>query len=217
MVTRLSILAGARTSPLSRAQFQEVSDQVGSLISLVPVFVETTGDLDLVSSLRNLEKTDFFTKELDQMLQEGKIRIAIHSAKDLPGQMASGLSLIALTKGLDPRDSLVFRPGESLDTLPKNGVIATSSHRREAVVASLRSDLSFIDLRGTIGQRLSLLETGVADGVVIAESALIRLKLTHLNRMILPGDTVPFQGRLAIVARSSDEEMRSLFSPLDAR
>lgn len=201
---------GARNSPLSRAQFEEVR----GAYELIPVWVETTGDIDKTTSLRHLDKTNFFTKELDEMLLRGEIRAAVHSAKDLPDPLPTGLSLIALTKGIDPRDSIVFRSGENLEMAK---IIATSSSRREDMVRLLRSHLQFVDLRGTIGERLSLLETGVVDGVVVAEAALIRLGLTHLHRLILPGETTPLQGRLAILARSEDEEMRRLFRPLDDR
>lgn len=210
----MTILVGARSSPLSRAQFEEVRNALQCGSSLEPVWVQTTGDIDKQTSLRALDKTNFFTKELDEMLLQGKIRISIHSAKDLPDPIPKGLSLIALTKGVDPRDSLVFRPHENLAMIR---TIATSSERREEVVRSLRSGLRFVDLRGTIGERLALLEKRVVDGVVVAEAALIRLGLTHLNRLILPGETAPMQGRLAILSQEGDEEMSRIFKPLDAR
>lgn len=208
----MKILVGARSSPLSRAQFEEVQRDLKGLLE--PIWVETTGDLDKKSSLRRLDKTDFFTKELDEMLLEGKIRLAIHSAKDLPEPLPKGLSLVALTKGVDSRDSIVFRFGESLETAVR---IATSSLRREEAVRSLKANLIFVDLRGTIGERLSLLEKGSVDGVVVAEAALIRLKLNSLNRLILPGETTPNQGKLAVVARVDDKEMRDLFVSMDGR
>jgi hydroxymethylbilane synthase len=208
----MKIVVGARSSPLSRAQFEEVRKTLPRGIEFMPVWVKTTGDIDKQTSLRNLDKTNFFTKELDEMLLQGEIRISIHSAKDLPDPIPDGLSLVALTKGVDPRDSLVFRSNENLDTA---SLIATSSERREAVLCSLRSGLRFVDLRGTIGERLALLENGTVDGVVVAEAALIRLGLTHLNRLILPGETVPLQGRLAILARKEDQEMHCLFCRLD--
>lgn len=207
------ILAGCRSSPLSRVQFNEVQQMVGGSL-LEPVWVDTIGDKDQNTSLRELEKTDFFTRELDQMLLNKTIRIAIHSAKDLPEPLPKGLSVVGLTQCLDPRDSLVLRPQDTLKSLPWGAKIATSSVRRENAVKKLRSDFYFIDVRGTIEKRLSLLDTGAADGVVIAEAALIRLKLKHINRIILNDESVPLQGRLAIVARSEDHAMRALFATL---
>lgn len=214
------IRVGARSSPLSLVQLEEVQQLIHlhyPHITFEPVTVMTTGDLDQKSSLRMMGKSDFFTKEVDNLLLTGKCRIAIHSAKDLPDPLPKGVVMIALTKGLDPSDSLVFRLGESLHTLPPGATIATSSERREEAVKQLRTDLCFIDIRGTIQQRLNKLETHQADAVVVAEAALIRLGLTHLNRMRLPGETVPNQGQLAIMARHGDDEMETLFRILDCR
>lgn len=211
-----TISVGARSSPLSRAQVEEVQAELLTH-RLEPLWVETIGDSDQKTSLRTLQKTDFFTKEIDAMLFAETCRIAVHSAKDLPDPLPKGLAIAAVTQGVDSSDSLVFRSNESLETLPTGAKVATSSIRREECVQQLRPDLSFIDIRGTIGQRLQKLDSGEADGVVIAEAALIRLGLTHLNRIKLPGETVEGQGKLAILARESDEEMLCLFAPLDSR
>lgn len=211
----MKIFVGARASSLSRAQVAEVLSEIQYFhpeIIFEMVWVETAGDLDMNTSLRHLGKTNFFTRELDQMLLAGEIQIAIHSAKDLPEPIPEALSVAALTKGLDSRDSLVLRDGMTLKALPSGARIATSSIRREENVKNLRSDLTFIDVRGTIEKRLEMLEKNEADGVVVAEAALMRLNLTHLNRIFLAGDTVPLQGRLAIVTRSANAEMISLFS-----
>ncbi len=182
------MLVGARSSKLSHAQVEEVQSELG--ISFAVKWVQTMGDLDQTTSLRNMEKSDFFTRELDQMLIHGEIDAAIHSAKDLPEPLPKGLKIAYLSKGVDPRDSLVIK---------KEPVkfVATSSARREGAVRSLFPDCAFIDLRGTVEERL---EKDV-DGVVVAEAALIRLKLTHLKRLFLPGPTAPLQGKIAIVCR----------------
>lgn len=212
------ILIASRTSPLARAQVEEF---IAEILKYHPGlifethFVETTGDLDQKTSLRTLDKTDFFTKEVDALLLAGKCRIAVHSAKDLPEPLPAGLAIAALTKGVDPSDSLVIKAGITLDRLPTSPVIATSSVRREETVSQLLPGARFIDLRGTIHKRLDVLEQGKADGVVLAEAALIRLKLTHLNRIRLPGPTVPLQGQLAVVVRKEDSEMMSLFAAID--
>lgn len=214
------IAVGSRKSPLAQAQVLEVLQELlqhHPHIRFDTLYTDTYGDRDRKTSLRSLDKTDFFTKEVDELLLNKTCRIAIHSAKDLPDPLPKGLTIIAITKGVDSSDVLVLRPNETLNTLPKNSVIATSSTRREEMVKLLRNDLSFIDLRGTIQERLHKLETKEADGIVVAEAALIRLNLTHLNRIYLPGKTTPFQGQLAIMARKDDIEMATLFHPLDSR
>lgn len=204
-----SIKIGARDSLLSRKQVEEVFSELDCAYD--PLWMKTQGDFDKKQSLRTLNKTNFFTKELDEALLNGVVDVTIHSAKDLPDPLAEGLEIIALTKGVDPSDSLVLREGESLR---KGMVIGTSCLRREQIVATLQEGLDFVDIRGTIRERLDLLYEKKVDGVVIAEAALIRLDLLHLNRIALPGETAALQGRLAVLARKGDQKMRALFSPL---
>lgn len=211
----MKLQVGARSSPLSRVQVAEVKSALTAVhphIDFSMSWVETTGDLDKQTSLRTLEKTNFFTKELDALLLSGAIQVAIHSAKDLPEPLPAGLELIALTKGIDPRDALVLQEGMCWESLPKGARVATSSLRREEIVRQMRADLTFLDLRGTIEERLAKLDRGEADAVVIAEAALIRLGLTHRNRLFLPGETAPLQGKLALVARADDKAMQELFA-----
>lgn len=211
---------GARKSPLSRAQVEEIFFEIGKFYSDVvfeTIFIDTTGDLDQKTSLRTMEKTNFFTKELDELLKNGKCRIAVHSAKDLPDTLENGLKIAAITKGVDSRDVLILREGETVSSLKKNAVIALSSIKREEAVKKLRDDFLFQDIRGPIHTRLEVLNSKKADGVVIAEAALIRLKLTHLTRVYLDGKTTPLQGQLTILTRADDSEMLKLFSCLDVR
>lgn len=216
----MSFSVAARSSPLSRAQVREVlallREQTPDAAFDVH-YVETSGDLDQKTSLRGLDKTDFFTREVDALVLAGTCQLAVHSAKDLPASIPSGLKLIALTHGQDPADVLVLRENETLASLPAGAVIATSSERREESVKKLRNDLIFNDLRGTIETRLANLYTREADGVVVAEAALIRLGLAHLNRIRLADDTVPMQGQLAILAHENDRALENLFRPLDSR
>lgn len=212
------IKAAARSSPLSRKQVEEIQAAVRCFhpdLSFDIKWVETTGDRDKITSLRTIEKSDFFTREIDQMVQSGDVRIAIHSAKDLPDPMPQDLKIFALTRGIDARDMLVMRDGVTIDSLPPRATVATSSQRREESVLQIRHDLSFVDLRGTIEERLALLDQNKVDAVVVAEAALIRLGLTNRNRFPLPGPTAQWQGRLAVVGRREDTEMISLFQPLD--
>jgi hydroxymethylbilane synthase len=205
---------GARSSPLSRVQVYEACRNL--TLDWEPVWVETRGDLDKTTSLRTLEKTDFFTHEIDELLLRGEIRIGIHSAKDLPSPMPDGLCVAARTPSIDPRDAMVLRQGASLASLPPTPLIATSSERREKAARLLRADFRFQDLRGTIAERLQVLEASAVDGVIIAESAILRLGLTHLNRVYLPGETAEGQGQIAVVCRSSDLEMISLWKQICA-
>ncbi len=212
-----TIITCARTSPLSRIQVAEVLHELQNFhphIRFEPIWVSTTGDKDQKTSLMDLEKSNFFTKELDDMVIDRQCRIAIHSAKDLPSPLPKGLQIVAITKGLDPRDALVFRTPHTLDSLPSQAIIGTSSRRRQELISKRRSDLRFYDVRGAIHKRLQLLDEGIVDALLIAECALIRLGLTHLPREIFDDETVRHQGQLAVVARDDDFEMKQLFADI---
>lgn len=216
----MDITVGARGSPLSQRQVAEVQKDIARfypLVHLTPVWITTCGDVDRTTPLWKVSASDFFTHEIDQKLLQNEIRLAVHSAKDLPSPIPEGLSIIALTKGVDPRDSLVMNDAATVETLPPNAKIGTSSKRRTLAIQTLRPDLQIVDVRGTIEERLALLRTGQIDGVVIAEAALIRLHLTHLNRLLLDHETEPLQGKLAVVARTDDQEMSALFAAIDTR
>lgn len=193
---------GARDSKLSRIQVAEVA-RLYPYFEFREVFVKTMGDLDKNRSLRGDVPSNFFTKELDDMLLRGEVDMTIHSAKDLPDPLPEGLLLWARTPPLDTRDSLVLPVGRTLASFVDPPRIATSSERREEMVRECRSDCLFVDVRGTIDERLSLLDAGVVEGVVVAECALQRLQYTERNRIFLPGTTAPGQGSLAMVVRKS--------------
>ncbi|MEZ5314989.1 MAG: hydroxymethylbilane synthase [Chlamydiales bacterium] len=204
---QIVIKVGARNSNLSKKQVEEIQATYPHLL-LEPIYIETIGDRNRTISLRTIGKTDFFTREIDEMVLSGECRIGIHSAKDLPDPLPKGLELIKLTKGIDPADSLVLRNQE---TLSKKSIVATSSIRREEMVRKIINDVTFVDIRGTIEERIEKLHRREVDGVVIAEAALIRLGLTQLNRVKLPGPSAPLQGQLAILGRQGDVEIRNYF------
>ncbi len=212
------ISVAARSSRLSRAQVVEALQELRTFfpeIEFAPSWVATTGDCDLTISLRHLDKTDVFTREIDQMLLKKECRIAIHSAKDLPEPLPDGLHVVALTKGVDTSDSLVFRDGQTLRDLPEDASIGVSCLRREEAVKKILPKARCSDIRGPVDQRLSQLEKGNFDAIVVAEAALIRLGLAHIARIRLEGPVAPMQGRLAIVARKDDGEMQELFACMD--
>ena len=142
-VNSSEITVGARGSKLSQAQVWEVHRELlqhHPHVQFKPSWITTTGDKDKQTSLRDLDKTDFFTREVDQLQLKGEFRISIHSAKDLPDPLASGLKIIALTKGVDPSDVLVYN-----NELPDNAIIATSSYRREQNLKEWKQGLRFVD------------------------------------------------------------------------
>jgi hydroxymethylbilane synthase len=216
----MRISVACRSSPLSKAQVKEVEEEIFLFFPWIrfactPLLAR--GDLDLTSSLRDLDKTDFFTREIDALVLEGGCRISIHSAKDLPEPLPEGLKMVALTKGVDPSDVLLLREGDRLEKLKEGALIGSSSKRRDEALRKMRGDLRAIEVRGPIDQRIESLKRGEIDGLVVAKAALIRLGLTHLNFFPLPGETAPLQGKLAVLARAEDQEMEEIFSRIDIR
>ncbi|MCI5051926.1 MAG: hydroxymethylbilane synthase [Simkaniaceae bacterium] len=211
----MKIKVGARSSHLSLIQVEEVHAEILKFypdIEFDTLSVLTHGDLDLKTSLRSLGKTDFFTRDLDEMVLQGRIDVAIHSAKDLPENYE--LDILAITKGVDRSDSLVMAPGETIDSLPKGARVATSSVLREENVKRLRDDFTFVDVRGTVLSRLEQLKQKKFDALVMAEAAIVRLGLVQLNRITLPGEVTPLQGQLAVVG---NKKMAEIFAKIDTR
>jgi len=213
----MRITVGLRDSKLSRKQLDELIHLFSNEHQFEPTFLQTVGDRQLDVSLRDMDKTDFFTRDIDDLQLTGAFRISLHSAKDLPEPLPKGLTLVALTKGVDPSDSLVLCDGESLESLPRGARVGSSSPRRDKTVQALRPDVQCVEVRGTIEKRLEKLAQGEIDALVVAEAALIRLELTHLNRISLPGPAAPLQGQLAVLAREGDYEMAKLFASIDSR
>ncbi len=210
------ISVGARSSRLSKAQVDEVYQEIRQFfpnIRFEPIWVATKGDLDKTTSLKLLDKTNFFTDEIDAKQAGGEFRLSVHSAKDLPDPLHPALQVIALTQGVDPSDSLVVKQFP----IRLGARIGASSARREMFLKAWRPDLECIDIRGTIDERLELLDTRKVDGLIMAEAALIRLRLLDRPRLRLDVETAPLQGRLAIIARKDDEEMKRLFHKIDRK
>ena len=213
----MKVTVGLRDSTLSLKQFEELRALLNSNCQLKPLPMKTVGDHQLSISLRSLGKTNFFTKEIDEMLLAKRCRIGLHAAKDLPESLPKGLELIALTSGITPLDCLLFRKNGGLQKIRTGGRVGSSSLRRDAAVKLMRQDLICVDIRGSIENRIDQLYSRKIEALVVAEAALIRLKLTHLNRIPLLGSTAPLQGKLAVVARKGDLEMAKLFKPIDSR
>ena len=116
---------------------------------------ETAGDKDKTTPLTK-SRDDFFTDAIDQALLEGKADIAIHSAKDLPQNLHEDLKIFALTKGLDDKDAWVSRV--HWKDLPPKAKVGTSSVLRQKQILQMRPDVTIVNIRGTINERLQLVK-----------------------------------------------------------
>ncbi|HEX2935208.1 MAG TPA: uroporphyrinogen-III C-methyltransferase [Bacteroidales bacterium] len=205
-----------RTSNLALRQVEEVARLVPELrYSIVPV--ESFGDKNKQISLIENNISDIFTRELDFAILNGDADFAIHSAKDLPYPLPEGLEIIALTEAFDKTDALVSYSGKKLTELPANPKLGTSSILRKAELLRLRPDIEIVSIRGTIEERIAQVDNGKYDAGIVATCALKRLGLEHRIAEILPFETHPLQGHLAIVAKQGNTELKKLFMPFDIR
>lgn len=206
----------SRNSKLALKQVEEVF-ALYSELRYTLVALPSFGDKHQEISLLENPPADLFTRELDEQLLKGEADVAVHSAKDLPYPLPIGLEVIALLDAADSSDALVSRGGLTLDKLPMGAKIGTSSSVRKQELLALRPDVQVVSIRGTIEQRISLVDTGEIDALVVASCALHRLGLTHRAAEVLPFKTHPLQGFLAVVAVNNRNDLKVLFNTLDVR
>jgi len=151
-----------------------------------------------------------FVREIERALSEGDVDLAVHSAKDVPGELPAGLSIVGAPAAADPSDALVGAP--SLAELAAGARVGTGSLRRRSQLLAIRPDLGVEEMRGNVDTRLEKLANGEADAIVLALAGLRRLGRERDAVAIDPDTLVPApgQGVLALEARSDDEEMTML-------
>ena len=156
-------------------------------------------------------------KELEEALLDGRAHLAVHSAKDLPGELPAGLAVLAVPAREDARDVLVGPVG-GLGALPAGATVATGSPRRAAQILAARPDLRIVPIRGNVGTRLDKLARGDADALVLAAAGLRRLGLTPPGATPLEVEIstpAPGQGFLALQGRAGDTATAAAVAALD--
>lgn len=182
------------------------------------VGLSTSGDKVQNKPIAMLGGTGVFVKELEDALQENRVDFVVHSLKDLPTQLPNGLCLVATLLREDARDVFVSRENIAFRDLPPGSRVATSSRRRAAQLAAIRTDLEFVDVRGNVPTRLRKLDEGHCDGMVLAAAGLLRLglanRITHYFSIV---ESVPAagQGALAVECRADDDRVRALLSQIN--
>lgn len=179
--------------------------------------IQTTGDLRRDVPFAAVGTKGMFVKEIEQALLDGEIDMAVHSLKDLPGELPDGLEILCTPPREDPRDALIARNGLTLETLPANAAVGTSSIRRQSQLIHFRKDLQLMELRGNLDTRLRKLDEGQYDAIVLACAGLNRLGLAHrITQSIPPSISLPAvgQGALAIEGRSGEAAVRNLLHPV---
>ena len=209
-----------RQSPLALWQANYVKDRLQQLypdltIELVPMV--TKGDVILDSPLAKIGGKGLFVKELENALLNKEADIAVHSMKDVPMQFPEGLGLAVICQREDPRDAFVSHAYRTFAELPQGAVVGTSSLRRQCQLKAMRPDLDIRSLRGNVGTRLSKLDNGDYDAIILASAGLIRLGLAdRIASFIDVEQSLPAagQGAVGIECRTDDTQVQALLAPL---
>jgi len=210
---------GSRGSQLALWQARHISDLLrarGHTMELE--IIKTTGDKITEVALAKVGTKGMFTKEIEEALIENQVDFAVHSLKDLPTELSTDFEIAAITAREDPRDVFCSVKFASIEALPRQANVGTSSLRRQAQLKALRPDLEIHPVRGNVDTRLRKLESGDYDAVVLAAAGLNRLGKTQRVRQLIPVEVMTpaaGQGALAIEIRNGDTATQAIVAFLD--
>lgn len=218
MIKTLKI--ATRQSPLALWQAEHIRERLETLhagLKVELVTFVTQGDKILDTPLAKIGGKGLFVKELEAALLDGRADLAVHSMKDVPMQLPQGLELAVICEREDPFDAFVSNQYAYFDDLPQGAKLGTSSLRRKSQILKQRPDLEVVDLRGNVGTRLSKLDAGQYDAIILASAGLKRLNLNDRIRHTLSAEvSLPAvgQGALGLECRSQDQDVLDLIMPL---
>jgi hydroxymethylbilane synthase len=211
---------GTRGSALALWQARSIAAALRDLTGAEPelVIIKTSGDKFQQASFSEIGGKGVFIKELEDALLEERIDLAVHSMKDVPTELPSGLTIAAIGKREDVRDALLSSNGATLATLPQGARVGTSSLRRQSQLLHARRDLRMMELRGNVDTRVAKLKRGDYDAIVLAKAGLDRLGLSENITEVLPQEvSLPAagQGAIGIEARAGDAETVRVLAKLE--
>ena len=214
------IRIATRKSPLALWQAEHVAERLEKLFPQIKtelVKMVTKGDKILDAPLAKIGGKGLFVKELEQGMLDGTADIAVHSMKDVPVEFPEGLYLAAILNREDPTDAFVSNNYRSLDDLPGNAKIGTSSLRRQCQIKEKFPDAEILSLRGNVNTRLAKLDAGEYDAIILASAGLKRLGMGDRITECLDTDTsLPAigQGAIGIECRVDDSEINTFIKAL---
>lgn len=208
--SRLALWQAEHVAALLRARWP--------VLEVVLVPMTTQGDRVLDRSLAEIGGKGLFIKELEIAIEQQRADIAVHSMKDVPGELPAGMTLPAMLPRADAHDAFVSARFVSFADLPQGARVGTSSLRRQSQLKAARPDLQIIPLRGNVDTRLRKLDEGQYDAIILAAAGLIRLGLQErIKRAIDFDHSLPAvgQGIVGVECRADDARSIELLRALD--
>lgn len=221
MNTPKKLVIASRESMLAMWQAEHIKGRLKALYPDCEVEIlgmTTRGDQILDRTLSKIGGKGLFIKELEQALQDGRADLAVHSIKDVPMELPEGFALAAIGERASPFDAFVSNQYARLEEMPEGSIVGTSSLRREAQLRAKFPHLTIQPLRGNVQTRLSKLDNGDYDAVILAAAGLQRLGLDGRIREILsPADSLPAagQGALGIEIAARRTDLADILRPLN--
>lgn len=217
------IRIATRQSPLALWQAEHVAERLqqefpGLAVELVKMV--TRGDKILDTPLAKVGGKGLFVKELELGMLEGRADIAVHSMKDVPVDFPDGLHLAAILTREDPTDAFVSNRYATLQDLPEDARIGTSSLRRQCQISGLFPKAQIIPLRGNVNTRLAKLDAGEYDAIILASAGLKRLGMaSRISQSLDATVSLPAigQGAIGIESRVDDVEVNAMLAKLHDR
>jgi hydroxymethylbilane synthase len=217
----MQLTIGTRGSKLALVQAEQVRAALlarhpGLAVALE--IITTRGDVVLDRPLTAFSDKGLFVDEIEAALRAGRIQLAVHSAKDLPSELAADMTIGAFLRRADPRDVLVSASGAELRDLPPGARVGTSSLRRACQLCAARPDLDVRDIRGNVDTRLRKLHEGQYDAIVLAAAGLQRIdRADAITEYLEPAIMLPAvgQGALAVEICRGDEATAAYVAALD--
>ena len=230
---RIKVVLGTRGSQLALIQAEQVAQALEARWADLKVeikMIKTRGD-DEKTAVEDVRagRKGLFTSAIERELLNEEIDLAVHSAKDLPSVLAPKTEIAAVLPRASVGDVLVATTPCDLNSLPKDGIVATGSVRRQHQLRWKRPDLEIVDLRGNVPTRLRKLATDRWHAIILAsaglerlglepDKALIKFEASEFWTALLPREVfLPAggQGVIAAQIRSDDEQLKDMVNAIN--
>lgn len=205
---------GTRGSKLALAQTKMVAERLKKEYpedTFTLRIIQTAGDKDAHTPLHQMQDKGIFVKEIEELILQGELSMAVHSMKDMPSDLPDGLCFADAWAQEDPRDCIITREQIPVEKLKEDALIATGSKRRIALLQAYYPQFQTIGIRGNVDTRIKKMEEESYDGVILAAAGLKRLgRQQEITAYLDPTSFIPActQGILAIELACTNHELK---------